>query len=127
PERVLKGHRDRENSLDYGQDGRLVTGGNDKTARVWPAHDGRQIVLSGHTRGVMDAAFWVDPSRVLSVSLDHTLRLWDSRTGSSLGVLETSPRPLWGMAVSPDGAIATIDDRSELRVLKCDVCGSLQD
>ena len=83
--------------------------------------------MTGHTRGVTDAAFWVDPSKVLSVSFDHTLRLWSSRTGTSLGVLETSPEPLWGMAVSPDGKIATIDAKSAVRVSTCEVCGSLED
>ena len=43
--------------------------------------------MTGHTKGVSDGAFWIDPSKVLSVGFDGTLRLWNSRTGDPLGVL----------------------------------------
>jgi WD40 repeat protein/DNA-binding SARP family transcriptional activator/ABC-type dipeptide/oligopeptide/nickel transport system ATPase subunit len=126
PERWLTGHRDRNHAMHYGDDDRVLTAGNDKTVRVWPARDGPAIVMTGHTQGVSDAAFWTDPGKVLSVSFDGTLRLWNSRTGASLGVLETGTRPLYGMAVSRDGKIAILDADGVVRVSDCDVCGSLE-
>jgi WD40 repeat protein len=127
PERSLTGNSDRVNALHYGDDERVLTAGQDKTVRVWPARDGPPTVMTGHTQAVSDAAFWTDPSKVLSAGFDGTLRLWNSRTGDSLGVLETGSRPLYGMSVSPDGKIGVVDADSVVRVSGCDVCGSLEE
>jgi WD40 repeat protein len=125
PERLLKGHEGHEDGLNFAADGRVATAGSDRTIRVWPAHDGKAVVMTGHTRGATDAAFSRDGSKVLSSSFDGTLRLWNSRTGVELAVLEKGPRPFYAMTMSGDGKIALLDADSFLRVFRCEVCGSL--
>ena len=127
PERVLEGHRGDIQGLEYGADGRVVTAGTDRTVRVWPAREGPEVVLRGHTRDATDASFSVDGSKVVSSGMDGALRLWDSRTGVPLAVLDSSSAELYSMQISDDGKIAVLDDLQVMRVLRCEVCGPLED
>ncbi len=128
PERRLEGHRDIQ-GFDYGADGRLVSAGGDGTVRVWPAREGRELILRGHTRDATDSSFSVDGDKVVSSSMDGTLRVWDSRTGDQLlELLDEGPSTeLYSMQVSSDGTIAVHDDNSVVRIMRCEVCGSLDD
>jgi WD40 repeat protein len=57
---------------------RVVTGADDRTARTWDPHSGREIVpLKGHAGSVWSAAFSPDGRRVVTASEDGTARIWD--------------------------------------------------
>ena len=55
----LSGHKCPVNTASFGADGKLVvTASNDKTAQVWDAHTGAEIVeLSGYKGPVNTASF----------------------------------------------------------------------
>jgi WD40 repeat protein len=128
PERLLKGHHGGLNWSAYGADGRFLTAGADRTARVWPAREGPDpVVLRGHTDEVTGAAFYDKGTKVLTTSFDGTLRLWDSRTGALLAVLESGPTRLESVVVSRNGDIAVMAEKGLERVFRCEVCGSLDD
>jgi WD40 repeat protein len=62
----------------------------------------------GHTAPVAQALFTPDGNELITVSLDKTIRFWDSHTGRSLRVLRTPVGPghqgeLLAAALSPDG------------------------
>jgi WD40 repeat protein len=61
---------------------RLVSGGEDKTVRVWNLQSSAQLplVLQGHGAIVRAVTFHPDGHRVASRSVDGELRLWDLRT-----------------------------------------------
>jgi WD40 repeat protein len=125
PERVLAGHHGNIDSLSYSPSGRIVTAGTDRTVRVWDPAKRTQVILRGHQNEVFDAVFTPNGAQVLSVSGDGTLRLWDANSRDALAVLQSGGRPLWSVAVSRDGRIATLSSAGVIRVFSCEVCGSL--
>ncbi len=61
-------------------------------------------VLEGHTDPIFGAHVMPD-GRLLSWSLDHTLRLWDGQTGAPLATLAGHTEEVVGALVLPDGRI----------------------
>ena len=125
PEQVLTGHHGDINTLDYSSDGRIVTSGFDRTVRVWDPAKRTQVILRGNGDEITGAAFSPDGQQVLTSSDDGTVRLWSASSGAQLAVLQTGDVPLWDVEVSRDGQIATLSRTGEVRVFRCEVCGSL--
>lgn len=79
-------------SLDYNlRNSQLITGSQDKNARIWDIRDNGlcpslRHTLSGHTRSVWSVSF---SSKQLAVtgSADMTIRIWNTFTGTLLSVL----------------------------------------
>ncbi|KOS13270.1 wd40 repeat-like protein [Malassezia pachydermatis] len=90
---VLRGHtegimclafREKLSQLPYPV---LVTGGYDRTIRVWNLATGETLrVLTGHARGVRCLQF--DDVKLITGSMDRTLKIWNWRTGELLRTLE---------------------------------------
>jgi hypothetical protein len=84
---------------------RIVTGSEDKTARVWDARTGAELLpLTGHTRAVWAVAVTPDGARIVTGSEDNTARVWDARTGAELLQLKGHTGAVYAVAVTPDGA-----------------------
>ena len=67
---------------------KLLVASWDSRATIYSVATGRQLVsFIGHTRGIASAGLSPDGTRVVTVSLDHTVRVWDARTGQNLRVL----------------------------------------
>jgi WD40 repeat protein len=62
----------------YSPDGkRIVTGSDDKTAKVWDADTGRELhTLTGHTGSVLRVAYSPDGKRIVTGSWDKTAKVW---------------------------------------------------
>jgi hypothetical protein len=58
----------------------IVTASADKTARIWDAATGRQLLLlSGHTDRLSSAAFSPEGRQIVTASEDNTARIWQAR------------------------------------------------
>ncbi len=84
--------------------GRVVTGSDDGTVRVWRA-DGRgePVLLAGHEGPVSTAVFSPDGGRVLTASWDGTARVWSADGRGQAVVLAGHGGPVSTAAFSPDG------------------------
>src|SRR5262249_21980976 len=113
-ERVLKGHRNYVNGLDFSRDGqRLLTACSDKVARVYDLRTGEmKTALEGHTDRLISARFSPDGARVLTASIDGTARVFTLFDNKSEHVLRASNKAgVRGVAWSRDGsALATASE-----------------
>jgi WD40 repeat protein len=104
------------NSAAFTEDGtRLVTAGEDGTARLWSAADGAIIaVLRAHTGPVTDAVVSRDGATVLTLSADQTVRLWDAGEGAEVVGLQGHRGGIKKLEVTRDGrALVTLgEDRT---------------
>ncbi len=86
-------------------DGRLaLSGGDDRTLRLWEASTGREVGrLTGHKGQITSVALSADGRLAVSTDRDQGLRLWDVARRRELRSW-TGPRgPILSVALSPDG------------------------
>src|SRR5258706_2724871 len=99
-------HAKRIMSASLSPDGkRVVTAGEDMTARVWNARDGKPITTLKHTDSVLFAGFSPDGRRIVTASADGTARVWDASTGEPVTEPLRHMGPVLWAAFSPDGRL----------------------
>ncbi len=59
--------------------------------------------LAGHTMGVNSVAYSPNGTKIISGSLDNTVKIWDANTGQCLQTLEGHSDDVNSVAYSPDG------------------------
>ncbi len=94
------------NAVAFAGDGKiLIAGGHDGKISVWNTETGRaKGILEGHERGITGLS--VAAGRLLSASIDNTLRLWDLETMTLVKVYREHEAPVYAVAFSPDGKTA---------------------
>ena len=111
-----------ERSVDSGafsHDGkRVITGSDDKTARIWDAGTGLPIDKPlQHDGTVNSVAFTLDGTRVVTASADDTARVWNVATGAPIGKPLRHDGTVLSAAFSPDGKrVVTASEDSTARV-----------
>jgi WD40 repeat protein len=99
------------NDASSGQ--RVVTASKDKTARVWDASTGRELLKLQHEAPVWRAASNRDGTRIVTASEDKTAKVWDAITGQHLLTLRHLDT-VRSASFSPDGRwiLTGSDDRT---------------
>jgi WD40 repeat protein/serine/threonine protein kinase len=102
---ALNGHTDSITRIKIVRDGkRIVTASQDKTAKVWDAETGRNLLtLRGHTDWVWAAAYSPDGRRIATGGPDRSVRIWDATSGRPLMTLIGHEHSVRDVAFSPDG------------------------
>ena len=102
--REFTGHSGAVYALAVTADGKfLITGGNDKTVRVWEVASGKQLrAFQGHLSAVTAVAVRGDGRQVVSGSLDGAVRVWELNSVDDHRALTDAKASLWAVAVSPD-------------------------
>ena len=105
PLTILRGHKDVVWSATFSPDGKfVVTGSEDRTAKLWDVTAGVEIVtLRGHYGGLHSVAFSPDGKLVVTASEDGTAKLWDASTGAEIADLRGHSGAVGSAAFSPDG------------------------
>ncbi|NQU60841.1 MAG: hypothetical protein HQ512_06895 [Rhodospirillales bacterium] len=104
-EALLIKHSSPLNAVAFGLGGIVVAGGgHDGKIPVWNAKTGRKIgTLEGHERGVTGLSISPDGRRLLSASIDKTLKLWDLEKMTELPFDGKHEGQIFAAAFSPDG------------------------
>jgi WD40 repeat protein/tRNA A-37 threonylcarbamoyl transferase component Bud32 len=95
-------------SPDVSPDGQHLAVVDGKVVWIWNVETGqREHDLPGHSGQLYCVVFSPDGSRVGTTSADRTLRLWDGRSGHSLGCWNLRGS-CFALAFSPDGQRAAL-------------------
>jgi WD40 repeat protein len=78
---------------------RAIIASSDDYVAIYNMQTLKEIVrLRGHTNAVVAAVFSPDDSQILTGSIDHSARLWDSSNGHELRAFETQDGSVWSVA-----------------------------
>jgi WD40 repeat protein len=58
--------------------------------------------LEGHSLGVLSVVYSPDGTKIISGSVDKTIKIWDANTGICLQTLEGHSSNVYSVAYSPD-------------------------
>lgn len=124
PEEVLlRGHVRPIRTMAISDDSRwLITGSDDKTARVYdlfaPFPAAQQTILKGHTQEITSVAFGPKGRWIATGSRDNTVRIWGlNHSVLNPLVLPENQARIIDLAVSPDGSkLASFGMDKHLRI-----------
>src|SRR5262249_19469852 len=125
--RQFKGNTDQVLSVAFDKDGRrCASGGFDKTIRIWDVQTGKELQkLEGHKDIVFTVVFSPDGKYLMSTSggdrqdgkwsegQDHSMRLWDLKTGKEVRQFGTPKDWVLCAEFSPDGTLAASGTRNK--------------
>ena len=91
-------------AVAYSPDGKRIVTGYGKTASIWDAATGQEILtLKGHKDTVSTIMYSSDGKRIVTGSWDNTAKVWDATTGQETLTFKGHTAHINSAAFSPDG------------------------
>jgi WD40 repeat protein len=104
-----------------GDGGRLASGSDDNTVRVWDARRGGELLrLKGHGAWVRSVAWSGDGGRLASGSDDNTVRVWDANDGKCEAIWGGHIGAVYAVAFTPDGRYLAAGAAGRLAFWDCE-------
>jgi len=63
-----------------------------------------KFILKGHTREVIDVAYLMDGTKIISIGYDQPLRIWDAGNGTLIKEIKDDENPIYTISFSKDGS-----------------------
>ena len=114
----LEGHTDSVRALAVLPNGRLASGADENTIRIWDVASGAgRARLQGHGSSVRALAVLPDGRLASGSDDDKTIRIWDLASGAEPARLEGHRGSVNALAALPDGRLASgSDDDKTIRI-----------
>jgi len=114
---ALIGHEDDVDMAVFSPDDSLVaTCALDRTVRIFDTAGHCRKILRGHTGNILSVAWTCDGGRLVSSSVDGTVREWDAITGDELRCTELSVRTD-SLVIDAAGRIIAGDDQGRIAII----------
>lgn len=93
-------------SVRFAKDGRLVTTGRDRVAKVWDQNGGQQRQLETFNDLAVRAVFTHDDASVIAGDWSGEVRVWELKAGKRLANLAANPAPVAIRLTAAEQALA---------------------
>lgn len=100
-------------SVQYGRDGRLVSCGRDRLAKLWDGNGAGQRTFEALPDLALRVAFSHDGGRAFCGDWTGEVRVWNTADGKPVGTLTTNPPPLPDRLAAAEKAAAVLQAARE--------------
>lgn len=103
---TLSGHTDRVSSVAWTPDGiQIATAADDNTIRIWSVSNGQTEKVVSMPTSAWKLSWHPSGNAIAGAMLDaNNVRVWDTRTGKELAVIESNVGAVYSVVWSPDGS-----------------------
>jgi WD40 repeat protein len=114
--KTFKGHDNSVRCVTYLPGGKVVSGSNDDTLKVWDIQIGQCIsTLKGHSSFV-SCITYLPSGEVVSGSRDGTMKVWDIHTGRCISTLKGHSSTVYCVTYLPSGEVVSGSYDNTLKV-----------
>lgn len=98
-------------SMEFCRDGRVVTCGRDKVAKIWDQNGAQQRAFEAFSDLALQVSHCDESDRVISGDWTGEVRVWNATDGTRIGNLTTNPPTLEARLENAEGQLAPLNQK----------------